>query len=210
MKSSWQTDTGNLSCRWSEVGQRVQYDSAWIQEMSVVQSGYLPPVPDFASHSPLGSGEWFVPWRLRWNVPDGRPPSEVAFGSIRQVPPNGIIGNSLGPEAAWTSNRFRLSFVERFLRLGRRSTRRLAESGTRMIDRRPAAIARCSGPADVRAAVRFAVDQDIYPAIRGGGHNAAGLAMVDDGLVDRPVAHERHLRRSRKLDGDRADGTHLG
>ena len=44
-----------------------------------------------------------------------------------------------------------------------------------MIDRRPAAIARCSGPADVMAAVRFSVDQNIYPAIRGGGHNAAGL-----------------------------------
>ena len=52
-----------------------------------------------------------------------------------------------------------------------------------MIDRRPAAVARCSGPADVRAAVRFAADQGIYPAIRGGGHNVAGLAMVDDGLV---------------------------
>ena len=52
-----------------------------------------------------------------------------------------------------------------------------------MIDRRPAAIARCSGPADVRAAVRFSVDQDVYPAIRGGGHNAAGLAIVDGGLV---------------------------
>jgi FAD/FMN-containing dehydrogenase len=52
-----------------------------------------------------------------------------------------------------------------------------------MIDRRPTAIARCSGPADVKSAVRFAVDQDSYPAIRGGGHNAAGLAMVDDGLV---------------------------
>jgi FAD/FMN-containing dehydrogenase len=52
-----------------------------------------------------------------------------------------------------------------------------------MIDRRPAVIARCTGPADVSAAVRFAVDQDIYPAIRAGGHNAAGLAMVDDGLV---------------------------
>ncbi len=52
-----------------------------------------------------------------------------------------------------------------------------------MIDRRPAAIARCTGPADVRAAVQFAVDHDLYPAIRGGGHNAAGLAMVDDGLV---------------------------
>ncbi len=52
-----------------------------------------------------------------------------------------------------------------------------------MIDRRPAAIARCNGPADVRAAIRFSVDQDVYPAVRGGGHNAAGLAMVDGGLV---------------------------
>jgi FAD/FMN-containing dehydrogenase len=52
-----------------------------------------------------------------------------------------------------------------------------------MIDRRPAAIARCSGPADVVAAVRFSVDQGLYPAVRGGGHNAAGLAMLDDGLV---------------------------
>jgi FAD/FMN-containing dehydrogenase len=52
-----------------------------------------------------------------------------------------------------------------------------------MIDRRPAAIACCSGPADVQAAVRFAAQEGIYPAIRGGGHNAAGLAMLDDGLV---------------------------
>ena len=52
-----------------------------------------------------------------------------------------------------------------------------------MIDRRPAAIARCTGPADVVAAVRFAAEQDLYPAIRAGGHNVAGLAMVDDGLV---------------------------
>ncbi len=52
-----------------------------------------------------------------------------------------------------------------------------------MIDRRPGAIARCRGPEDVQAAVRFAAAQNIYPAIRGGGHNAAGLAMVDDGLV---------------------------
>jgi FAD/FMN-containing dehydrogenase len=52
-----------------------------------------------------------------------------------------------------------------------------------MIDRRPAAIARCRGPEDVQSAVRFAAEQNIYPAIRAGGHNAAGLAMVDDGLV---------------------------
>ena len=52
-----------------------------------------------------------------------------------------------------------------------------------MIDRRPRAIACCRGPEDVQAAVRFAADENIYPAIRGGGHNAAGLAMIDDGLV---------------------------
>ena len=52
-----------------------------------------------------------------------------------------------------------------------------------MIDRTPAAIARCTGPADVKAAIRFAADQNIHPAIRGGGHNAAGLAMLDGGLV---------------------------
>ena len=52
-----------------------------------------------------------------------------------------------------------------------------------MIDRRPAAIARCTGAADVVTAVRFAAEQDLYPAIRGGGHNCAGLSLVDDGLV---------------------------
>ena len=52
-----------------------------------------------------------------------------------------------------------------------------------MIDRRPAVIAQCTGPEDVQAAVRFAVEQNIYPAVRAGGHNPAGNAMVDDGLV---------------------------
>jgi FAD/FMN-containing dehydrogenase len=52
-----------------------------------------------------------------------------------------------------------------------------------MIDRRPAAIARCSQPGDVVEAVRFAADQGIYPAVRAGGHNAAGIAMLDGGLV---------------------------
>jgi FAD/FMN-containing dehydrogenase len=46
-----------------------------------------------------------------------------------------------------------------------------------------AGFARCTGPGDVGAAVRFARDCDIYPAIRGGGHNVAGLAMLDGGMV---------------------------
>jgi len=51
------------------------------------------------------------------------------------------------------------------------------------IDRRPACIARCTGVADVVAAVRFAGDRDLEIAVRGGGHNVAGTAVCDDGLV---------------------------
>jgi len=51
------------------------------------------------------------------------------------------------------------------------------------IDRRPALIARCSGVADVRAAVRFAADQGLHPAVRGGGHAVAGHALAEGGLV---------------------------
>ncbi len=51
------------------------------------------------------------------------------------------------------------------------------------IDRRPACIARCSGVADVVEAVRFARGHDLEVAIRGGGHNVAGTAVCDDGIV---------------------------
>jgi len=51
------------------------------------------------------------------------------------------------------------------------------------VDRRPRLIARCSGTADVAAAVRFAHERDLEIAVRGGGHNVAGTAMCDDGFV---------------------------
>jgi FAD/FMN-containing dehydrogenase len=51
------------------------------------------------------------------------------------------------------------------------------------IDRHPQLIARCVGAADVVAAVRFARDHDLPIAIRGGGHNVAGTAVCDDGIV---------------------------
>ena len=52
-----------------------------------------------------------------------------------------------------------------------------------MIDRRPAVIARCGDADDVAAAVRLASDYGLPLAVRGGGHNVAGTAVVDDGLV---------------------------
>src|ERR1700722_14597791 len=52
-----------------------------------------------------------------------------------------------------------------------------------MIDRHPAAIARCTDTADVITCVRFARAHGVDIAVRGGGHNAAGLAVSDDALV---------------------------
>lgn len=52
-----------------------------------------------------------------------------------------------------------------------------------MIDRHPALIVRCTGVADVLASLRFARSQNLTVAVRGGGHNVAGFATCDDGLV---------------------------
>jgi hypothetical protein len=52
-----------------------------------------------------------------------------------------------------------------------------------MIDRKPAAIARCADTADVVACVDFAREHGIDLAVRGGGHNAAGLGVWNDALV---------------------------
>jgi FAD/FMN-containing dehydrogenase len=52
-----------------------------------------------------------------------------------------------------------------------------------MIDKRPAAFARCADIADIMAAVRFGRENNLLTAIRGGGHNAGGLGICDDGLV---------------------------
>ena len=51
------------------------------------------------------------------------------------------------------------------------------------VDKRPALIARCSGVADVIGAVNFAREHDLLLAVRSGGHNVAGNAVCDGGLV---------------------------
>ena len=52
-----------------------------------------------------------------------------------------------------------------------------------MIDRRPALIAQCQGTADVIDALAFGIQNGLEIAVRGGGHNVAGRAVCDDGLM---------------------------
>jgi UDP-N-acetylenolpyruvoylglucosamine reductase len=52
-----------------------------------------------------------------------------------------------------------------------------------MIDRRPGAIVRCADVSDVMRTVNFARTEGIAVAVRGGGHNGAGLGVCDDGVV---------------------------
>src|SRR5688500_8569142 len=52
-----------------------------------------------------------------------------------------------------------------------------------MIDRRPALIAHCLGIADVATCLSFARERNLPLSIKGGGHNVAGLATCDDGLL---------------------------
>ncbi|HEY7144940.1 MAG TPA: FAD-binding oxidoreductase [Streptosporangiaceae bacterium] len=52
-----------------------------------------------------------------------------------------------------------------------------------MIDKHPAAVARCRDEADVVSCVHFARERHVDIAVRGGGHNAAGLGVADGALV---------------------------
>src|SRR5687768_14397410 len=51
------------------------------------------------------------------------------------------------------------------------------------IRRRPALIARCTGAADILAALRFARDRGLEISVRGGGHAIAGHALCDGGVL---------------------------
>ncbi|HEY7631483.1 MAG TPA: FAD-binding oxidoreductase [Thermoleophilaceae bacterium] len=52
-----------------------------------------------------------------------------------------------------------------------------------LVDKRPALITCCRGPADVIEAIRFAAEEGLELAVRGGGHNVSGRALSEGGLV---------------------------
>src|SRR2546428_3697693 len=63
-----------------------------------------------------------------------------------------------------------------------------------MIDKRPLLIARCADVADVIAAVNFGRENGLLVSIRGGGHNAGGLGVCDDGLgIDLSLIRYTHF-----------------
>jgi FAD/FMN-containing dehydrogenase len=67
-----------------------------------------------------------------------------------------------------------------------------------LIDRRPAVIARCAGAADIKTAFDFARTHGLEVAVRGGGHNPAGHALCDGGLViDLTALRSVHVDRDR-------------
>jgi hypothetical protein len=52
-----------------------------------------------------------------------------------------------------------------------------------MIDKKPSIVVRCLGTADVIECIRFAQEHGLLLSIKGGGHNIAGLAAIDDGMM---------------------------
>jgi len=82
-----------------------------------------------------------------------------------------------------TVERFEAGLRGTLLRPGMTAYEEARRVHNAMIDKRPALIARCAGVADVVRAVNFARENALLVAVRGGGHNVAGLAVCDGGIV---------------------------
>src|SRR5262245_44527561 len=75
------------------------------------------------------------------------------------------------------------SFSGRLLRPGDDGYEEARMVHNGLVDRRPALIARCLSAADAAAALVFARESELPLSVRGGGHNIAGRAVVDDGVM---------------------------
>lgn len=82
-----------------------------------------------------------------------------------------------------TMDVFRSDFRGQLIEEGDANYDEARQIWNRLIDKRPKLIARCTGQADVIAAVKFAKDHDLLFSVRGGGHNVSGSALCDGGLT---------------------------
>ena len=92
---------------------------------------------------------------------------------------SGTTAHIDAPEIAELANALR----DRFILPGAPAYEEARRVWNGMIDRRPAGIARCRDADDVARCVRFASRHQLLVAVRGGGHNVAGFATCDGGLV---------------------------
>jgi len=79
--------------------------------------------------------------------------------------------------------RFQATFRGEFIRPGEEGYEYARKIWNVSVDKHPGIVARCSGVADVVAAVNFARENELLVAVRGGGHNVGGRALCDGGLV---------------------------
>src|SRR3984893_1027195 len=79
--------------------------------------------------------------------------------------------------------RFQTAFLGEFIRPGDSGYETARKIWNASIDKQPGIIVRCSGVADVVAAVNFARENELLVSVRGGGHNVSGKALCDDGIV---------------------------
>ena len=98
------------------------------------------------------------------------------------VPATGLEGRQLTLKAADVDD-FRKSLRGQLLRAGEPGYDGARTIWNRAFDRKPALIARCTGAADVTAAVNFARTQGLLTAVRAGGHSLSGQSVCDGGLV---------------------------
>ena len=87
---------------------------------------------------------------------------------------------AISPEALGA---FKAAFKGQVLAPGDAAYEETRQVWNAMIDRRPGLIARCTGTVDVVQAVRFARQHGLLASVRGGGHNIAGLAVCEGGLM---------------------------
>ena len=92
-----------------------------------------------------------------------------------------MAGQEIVDDAAVEQLRF--MFRGDLIRPGDSDYEQARRVGNGLIDRKPALIMRCTGTADVQAAVNFTRDRGLPLAVRGGAHSVAGFSTVDDGVV---------------------------
>jgi FAD/FMN-containing dehydrogenase len=116
--------------------------------------------------------------------------SETATSRANETPEAAMAESATSrPETA--SSLFEAEAIERFADHLRGTCLRPGDGGydeartiwNATIDKRPALIARCAGAADVIKAVKFARDRGLLLSVRGGGHNVAGNAVCDGGMM---------------------------